>query len=277
MNRKVAQLVLCFVAMSLMFSICKDEEETKADRVPRLEEAKQWELAQKETSIEAYEAYVAFHPQGPRIKDAKASLISLWDEKVNDLSPQDMENLTAVIETNYGAIKFKFHPSDAPGHIRNFIKLAKSHFYDGLIYHRIIDGFMIQGGDPLGNGKGGPGYRIKAEFNQRKHLEGTVAMARTRESNDTAGSQFYICLAPQPRLDGFYTVFGQVFEGMDVVHSIGKLPTYRERPIRAVVDETGARLNIPLDANGLPREGPLPAGARILDIPVMNKVYIEGL
>jgi cyclophilin family peptidyl-prolyl cis-trans isomerase len=275
MKRKAAQLALCFIAMSLMFSICKDEDKIP-DRVPRLEEPEQWELAQKQTSVEAYEAYVAFHPRGTRVNEAKAALVSLWDEKVKTLSAEDMNNLTAVIETNYGAIKFKFYASEAPGHVRNFIKLAKSRFYDGLIFHRLVPGFVIQGGDPMGNGRGGPGYQINHEFNSRKHLEGTVAMARSRDPN-SAGSQFYICLAPQPRLDGQYTVFGQLLEGMDVVHAIGKIPTSGQRPVRTVVDAEGQRLNIPLDQNGLPREGPLPAGARILDIPVMNKVYIEGL
>ena len=125
----------------------------------------------------------------------------------------------ARIQTDKGNIEFEFFPQDAPGTVRNFIKLASEGFYDGLKFHRVVPRFVIQGGCPKGDGTGGPGYTIKAEFNQRKHLEGTVAMARSTDP-DSAGSQFYICLEPQPFLDGNYTVFGQVTEGMDVVKAI---------------------------------------------------------
>jgi len=125
----------------------------------------------------------------------------------------------AIIETEKGTIKLQMFPDSAPNTVANFIYLAKKGFYDGLTFHRVEPDFVIQGGDPNGNGTGGPGYHIKAEFNSRKHLEGTVAMARS-DDPDSAGSQFYICLAPQPSLDGKYTVFGQVIEGMDVVKKI---------------------------------------------------------
>jgi len=125
----------------------------------------------------------------------------------------------AVLETNKGVIKFKFYSKDAPETVKNFIKLAKKGFYDGLTFHRVVAGFVIQGGCPEGTGRGGPGYNIKAEFNEQNHLEGSVAMARSMDP-DSAGSQFYICLGPQPGLDGKYTVFGQVTEGLEVVHEI---------------------------------------------------------
>lgn len=135
----------------------------------------------------------------------------------------------AVIKTPKGVIKFTFYPKDAPNHVAAFIELAKKGFYDGTKFHRVEPGFVIQGGDPLSKtddpmvGTGGPGYLLKAEFdpatNRQKHLDGTVAMARSN-SPDSAGSQFYITLGPQPMLDGQYTVFGQVTEGMDVVRSI---------------------------------------------------------
>ncbi len=125
----------------------------------------------------------------------------------------------AVIETNKGTIVFKFFPKAAPNTVKNFITLARKKFYDGLTWHRVEPGFVIQGGDPNGNGTGGPGYTIKAEFNDHPHLKGTVAMARGQDP-DSAGSQFYICLAPAPFLDHKYTVFGQVTEGMDVVEAI---------------------------------------------------------
>ena len=113
----------------------------------------------------------------------------------------------------------EFYPDDAPNTVDNFKKLTNKGYYDGLKFHRVEPGFVIQGGDPKGNGTGGPGYTIKAEFNKKLHLEGTVAMARSNDP-DSAGSQFYICLAPAPFLDRKYTVFGQVTEGMDVVHKI---------------------------------------------------------
>lgn len=127
---------------------------------------------------------------------------------------------TGYIELeNGGTIKIEFYPDSAPNTVANFEKLANSGFYNGLTFHRVVDGFVAQGGDPAGNGTGGPGYKIKAEFNNRKHLTGTLAMARSQHP-DSAGSQFYICLAPQPFLDNQYTVFGQVTEGMDLVQKI---------------------------------------------------------
>ena len=154
----------------------------------------------------------------------------LLDKAWNELTEGDMERMIAVIETNMGMIKLKFYPDVAPNHCRNFIRLARDGFYDNLIFHRVIKGFMIQGGCPEGTGMGGPGWNVHAEFSQRKHLKGTLSMARSRDPN-SAGSQFFICLEPQPRLDGHYTVFGQVIEGQDVVDKIGDLPTdRRDRP-----------------------------------------------
>lgn len=124
-----------------------------------------------------------------------------------------------TMETDKGVIEFVLYPDTAPNTVANFISLAKKGFYDGLTFHRVVADFVIQGGDPNGDGSGGPGYLIKAEFGTRKHLEGTVAMARGEDPN-SAGSQFYICLMPQPGLDGNYTVFGQLTRGMDVVKAI---------------------------------------------------------
>lgn len=133
----------------------------------------------------------------------------------------------AVIKTSKGTVKFKFYPKDAPNTVASFIELARKGFYNGTKFHRVVPGFVVQGGDPLSKtddpnvGTGGPGWRMKAEFNSQKHLVGTVAMARSQDP-DSAGSQFYICLAPQPSLDGQYTVFGQVTDGMDVVQKIAQ-------------------------------------------------------
>ncbi len=143
------------------------------------------------------------------------------EEKTMPEAKASGESREAVIQTAKGEIVFKFYPEDAPETVANFIKLAKQGFYDGLVFHRVVPGFVIQGGDPKGDGSGGPGYNIKAEFNSRAHLTGTVAMARSALP-DSAGSQFYICLSRQQSLDGKYTVFGQVTKGIDVVQEIQK-------------------------------------------------------
>jgi cyclophilin family peptidyl-prolyl cis-trans isomerase len=141
-----------------------------------------------------------------------------------------MSETTAVIETKFGNITLKFFPDVAPGHVRNFIDLAKKGFYDGTTFHRVIPGFMIQGGDPNSksadrrtHGMGGPGYTIKAEFNNRPHKRGTLSMARA-QNPDSAGSQFFICVKDAPSLNGQYTVFGEVVSGMDAVDKIVSQP-----------------------------------------------------
>ena len=118
-----------------------------------------------------------------------------------------------------GQIELELYPEVAPKTVDNFVKLANKGFYNGLTFHRVEPGFVVQGGDPDGNGMGGPGYTIKAEFSDRHHERGTLAMARSMDP-DSAGSQFYICLGPAPFLDGKYTVFGKVTKGMDVVDKI---------------------------------------------------------
>ncbi|MBN2247858.1 MAG: peptidylprolyl isomerase [Coriobacteriia bacterium] len=139
----------------------------------------------------------------------------------------------ATMVTSKGTIVLEFFPEEAPNTVASFIELADAGFYDGIKFHRVIPGFVAQGGDPItqdltpeqviagggGIGTGGPGWNQKAEFNARKHETGTLSMARAQHP-DSAGSQFYICLAPQPSLDGQYTVFGQVVEGMDVVQAL---------------------------------------------------------
>lgn len=128
----------------------------------------------------------------------------------------------ATIRTSLGDIVIEFFPEDAPKTVENFITLAKKGFYDNLSFHRIIPGFMMQGGCPKGDGTGGPGYQIKAEFNKRRHVAGTVSMARSSHP-DSAGSQFFICFAPASHLDGQYTAFAQVVKGLDVVQKIEPL------------------------------------------------------
>jgi len=152
----------------------------------------------------------------PPIEEEKPLHVATYQPNGNEI---------AVITTDKGVIRFKFHPNEAPNHVASFIELALQGFYDGTKFHRVEPGFVIQGGDPLSRtddprvGSGGPGYLLAAEFNELQHLDGTVSMARATDPN-SAGSQFFICLGPQPFLDGQYTVFGQVIEGMDVVRAI---------------------------------------------------------
>jgi len=141
----------------------------------------------------------------------------------------------ATITTKLGTIVVKFFPDSAPMHVKNFISLAEAGFYNGTPFHRVIPGFMIQGGDPTGTGTGGPGYTIPAEFsNTRKHVAGILSMARTSDPN-SAGSQFFIMAAAYPSLDGQYSIFGEVTEGLDVVQKIVNTPRDRnDKPLERV-------------------------------------------
>ncbi len=141
-----------------------------------------------------------------------------------------MSTTKAVIETKFGSITLKFFPDVAPGHVKNFIDLARKGSYNGTTFHRVIPGFMIQGGDPntknpdrSKHGMGGPGYTIKAEFNEKPHKRGTLSMARAGHP-DSAGSQFFICVKDSPSLDRNYTVFGEVESGMEAADKIVSQP-----------------------------------------------------
>jgi cyclophilin family peptidyl-prolyl cis-trans isomerase len=146
-------------------------------------------------------------------------------------------NRIAVLETSEGTIKFELYENKVPITTANFIKLAESGFYDGLIFHRVVDNFVIQTGDPLGNGTGGSGETINLEINKSlTHTDGAVGMARGSNRN-SASSQFYICDGPQHGLDGDYAVFGQVIEGMDVVGAIAavQVNAISNKPLQDVV------------------------------------------
>ncbi len=149
---------------------------------------------------------------------------------VTEKEIKKMSGTTAIIETKFGNITLKFFPDVAPGHVKNFLDLAKKGTYDHTVFHRVIPGFMIQGGDPNSknpdkskHGMGGPGYTIKAEFNHKPHKRGTLSMARS-QSPDSAGSQFFICVKDSPFLDKQYTVFGEVESGIEVVDKIVAQP-----------------------------------------------------
>jgi peptidyl-prolyl cis-trans isomerase A (cyclophilin A) len=143
----------------------------------------------------------------------------------------------AHFETSLGNFTIELFEQETPNTVGNFVKLAEKDFYNGVIFHRVIDGFMIQGGDPTGTGRGGPGYQFADEFHPKlKHnSEGILSMANA--GPNTNGSQFFITLAPTPHLDGRHTVFGRVSEGMDVVRKIGKTKTSKpgDRPVVDVV------------------------------------------
>ena len=149
-----------------------------------------------------------------------------------------MSNEIAVIETSLGNIEFELLEDVAPGHVQNFKDLANSDFYNGTIFHRVIPGFMIQGGDPntksddrSSHGMGGPGHTIKAEFNDEPHVRGIVSMARSQDP-DSAGSQFFVVVKDSDFLDGQYTAFGRVIAGMDVADKIVESPRdERDNPV----------------------------------------------
>ena len=150
------------------------------------------------------------------------------EEQKENKTPVNKSNEVAVIKTSEGDMIVQFWNDAAPNTIENFKKLARAGFYDGTIFHRIVKGFMIQGGDPNSKdpgkedkyGEGGPGYKIKAEFNDHSHDRGVISMAREPDP-DSAGSQFFICLAPVPRLDHQYTTFGKLIKGDEVLEKIG--------------------------------------------------------
>jgi len=148
----------------------------------------------------------------------------------------------AIIDTKFGSMEIRFFADKAPQHVENFLKLARSGFYDKTIFHRVIPGFMIQGGDPNTKdeqkkaqyGTGGPGYRVKAEFNDRPHVRGAVSMARSQDP-DSAGSQFFIVVKEASHLNGQYTLFGEVVNGMEVADKIVAQPRdSRDNPLERI-------------------------------------------
>jgi len=163
-----------------------------------------------------------------------SSAVLAAEEKKDENKTMAAGNEVAVIKTSEGDMVMQFWTDAAPDTIENFKKLVKKGFYNGTIFHRIVKGFMIQGGDPDSKdpakearyGEGGPGYKIKAEFNDHSHERGVISMAREPDP-DSAGSQFFICLGPVPRLDHQYTTFGKLIKGDEVLGKIGDTPVAR--------------------------------------------------
>jgi len=219
---KSKRIVLWLVVVGLVFAFAVCQKETAKEKATQ---------TPKETAISEIEGETKPAAEAAMKEEAADEKMGEVMEKPKDMEPKKeaeaapakeitRDNAAAIIEMEKGGkIVIKFYPKDAPNTVDNFIKLTNKGFYNKLRFHRVIPGFMAQGGDPSGNGTGGPGYKIKAEFNSQKHIKGTLAMARSSHP-DSAGSQFYICFEPQPHLDGDYTVFGQVIEGMDVVDGI---------------------------------------------------------
>ncbi len=156
-------------------------------------------------------------------------------DKKPDLTIDTGKKYVATIKMDVGDIKIELYPSEAPETVNSFIFLARDGYFDGLTFHRVIPGFVAQGGDPTGTGRGGPGYTIPDEVNDHKFIDGAVGMAKT-SAPDSAGSQFFICYAPQPNLDGAYTVFGQVVEGRDVLDKIDPRDPARGGPSGTVIN-----------------------------------------
>lgn len=229
------KFVVCGVCMLFVWYLSGCMGKSTTDDVPMLESEK--------TQIEDKEVK----------SDEEASLVGKEELVVPKLSSADSGRLdssgsatvspeeVAVLTTKFGKITIKFFPQDAPNHVENFKKLAKAGFYNGTTFHRVIPGFMIQGGDPntkdddrSNDGMGGPGYTILAEFNSRSHQRGIVSMARSQDPN-SAGSQFFICVAPATFLDRQYTVFGEVIDGMDAVDKIVSVQRDRlDNPIEKI-------------------------------------------
>ena len=180
-----------------------------------------------------------------------AAILAVASVNAEEQKPMNSAKEVAVIKTSEGEMVAEFWPEVAPNTVENFKKLARSGFYDGTAFHRIVKGFMIQGGDPLTKdpakesryGTGDPGYKIKAEFNDRSHERGVLSMARSSDP-DSAGSQFFICLANVSRLDHQYTAFGKLIKGDDVLGKIGDIEVTtsengeRSKPTKRVTVES---------------------------------------
>ena len=180
-----------------------------------------------------------------------SAVFATEEEEKPKTTPTNSSNEVAVIKTIEGDMVIQFWTDAASGTVENFKKLARQGFYDGTTFHRIVKGFMIQGGDPNSKdpakensyGQGGPGYNIKAEFNDHSHDLGVISMARSQDP-DSAGSQFFICLGPVHRLDHQYTTFGKLIKGQDVLEKIGEIEVTRNsmgepsKPTKRVVIES---------------------------------------
>lgn len=182
----------------------------------------------------------------PAIKTGEYRIIASYNGADNAIKASEIkltvegketDELIATLQTGMGNITFRFYPEDAPNTVMNFINLAQKGFYNGLVFHRVVPGFVIQGGCPNGDGSGRPGYSIPAEFSKHTHLKGVVSMARQADNVDSAGSQFFICMEDATKLDGLYSAFGEVIQGQDIVDAIGKVETTGSKPKEGMIPD----------------------------------------
>lgn len=262
MNKRCLLLSLCVV--TYLTAGCERPKEAapvpaKATEAPVAEAPKPTPTPAPEKKAEPAESKV------PAIKPAEKPPVA----PKKPATPKKPAVTEAVIETKFGKIVLRFFPDVAPRHVKNFIELADKGFYDSTTFHRVIPGFMIQGGDPNSrdpnralHGRGGPGYAINAEFNERLHKRGTLSMARASDPN-SAGSQFFICVADAPTLDNQYTVFGEVVSGMEVVDRIASAPRdSRDNPLDRI------EMKVAVESRKVAHAPSAPAAA----VPVATKV-----
>ncbi len=210
-------LILLLTFGLMMLTACKEDKENTQSKSTRAEKAVSSEKSETEKPVKK--------TKSPK-KTMSNDQMKLTPPTIDEVGDP---NEVAVIETEVGKIVVEFYPDVAPLHVANFKKLAKAGFYDGTTFHRVLPGFVIQGGcpnskndNPNDDGTGGPPYRVKAEFNDRLHKKGILSMARSGDPN-SAGSQFFICLGDVPHLDNKYTVFGKVIKGIETVDKIAEL------------------------------------------------------
>ena len=220
MTKQITTALVCIATFAFVLALSCGPKQPAS--TPKAAETPKQEMAQSDT--------------------AKPAAESMPTAKTEETKPLTGKELMVIKVKDFGTIKVELFAKDAPKNVANVVKLAKKGFYDGLKFHRVIPGFMIQGGDPNGDGTGGPGYTTPAEISTLKHLKGTMAMARLPDQVNpdkaSSGSQFYICLAPQPHLDNNYTIIGKVVEGINVVDAIGKTQTGpRDMPVKDVIME----------------------------------------
>lgn len=188
-------------------------------------ERKNWRIAGDAGTIEGFRRFINEFPDSKLALMAQKRIDGIARHVANSADLEDLARLRIEVDTNMGTFKFRLLPEKAPRHSRNMLFLALSGFYESLMIHRVDKGRMVVMGDPRGDGLGGPGYMIKAEPNDITHKRGAVSMWRLKIDPDTAGSQFLVCLADMPELDGLFTVFGEVVEGLENLDQISLVKT----------------------------------------------------
>lgn len=207
------RLFICALTLTFLISACGKAEKTQTEAATDVKK----DETKKEMTTSNDTHKLAKWPADYPVDGDSVAVMVVEQEGVGEL----------------GTIVIEFYPDKAPNHVRNFKYLANSGFYNGLTFHRVIKGFMIQGGDPAGNGMGGPGWTVDAEFNDTPHKKGILSMARTQDPN-SAGSQFFICHGDPAHLNGQYTVFGNTIKGLDVIDKVADTELQGSSPMHKV-------------------------------------------